>query len=434
MSSDPSSATSRSPAWALVAAGVLAGAVAGSALTWLARRSPTDAGGGAATVAKPARKYSCPMHPTIVLDHPGECPLCGMQLVPVQDGAAPPGGPAAIDGLATVGIDPRRQQLIGLRLAAVERGEVGGELRTFGRVTVDETRVRRINVKVGGFVDKVFADFVGKPVRAGDPLLSLFSPELVSAQSEYLLALQTQRALAAAGGGGSAGDDLVASSRRRLTLWDVGDADLAELERGGAPKKLLTLRSPVSGVVTQKSVVEGASLEAGATPYELTDLSVVWVLADVYETELARVKVGDAATLRLEAFPGREFGGRVLFIDPLLDPRTRTARARLAFANPGAELKPELFGQVTIRSARREALRIPADAVVPTGVHSVVFVSLGDGKFQPREIQVGQRDGETVEVLTGLSAGESVVVRANFLVDSESRLRASLATLGTPGP
>jgi membrane fusion protein, copper/silver efflux system len=387
----------------------------------------------AAAGAAPARAtYQCPMHPTVVQDHPGDCPICGMKLVAMQAG---PGGAPASDaattpsGLATVSIDPQRQQLIGLRTASVTRGPVGGNVRTIGRVAMDQTRVKHVNVKVAGFVERIFVDFIGKPVRAGDPLFTLYSPDLVSAQNEYLLALHTHRALSGAGAGGGAGDDLVASSRRRLKLWDVTDAEIEELERTGKPKKTLTIYSPIAGVVNQKTIVEGMTVEAGGMPYEIVDLSLVWVLADVYESELARVHVGDRGTLQLEAYPGRTFEGKVVFIDPTLDPRTRTAKARLEFQNPTGELKPELFGNVRLRGVQRDGLRIPVDAVVPTGAESVVFVALGDGKFQPRAVLLGQGDGEQVEVLAGLAEGDSVVTRANFLVDSESRLKASLAAM-----
>jgi Cu(I)/Ag(I) efflux system membrane fusion protein len=188
--------------------------------------------------------------------------------------------------------------------------------------------------------------------------------------------------------------------------------------------------SPISGVVTKKDVVHGHKLTAGDMPYEITDLSEVWVLADVYESDLARTRVGMPATLSLQAFPGETFTGRVLFIDPVLDPKTRTAKVRIAFANPRGELRPEMFGEVTLRARAREGLRIPSDAVIDSGTRKVVFLSLGDGKFQPREVEVGASDGDHVEVVSGLEAGQQVVVRANFLVDSESRLKASLAAIG----
>lgn len=428
--------------------------------------------------ARPAKeRYQCPMHPTIVQEHPGDCPICGMKLVKM-DGAkqAAPERPAsagaerrirfyrspmdpkqtsptprkdemgmdylavyaeeaggsspAVEGQATVEIGPARQQLIGLRTAEVSAGEVGGAWRTVGRVAIDETRVQRTNVKIPGFVERIFVDFVGKAVKKGDPLFSIYSPELLSAQEEYLLALRTRRALSGGAGALSGdGDALVAAARRKLALWDVPEAEIDRVVRTGEPTKALTFRSAVSGVVTKKDVVQGMKLDAGAMPYEIVDLSSVWVLADVYESELRFVKEGMAASLTLKAFPNREFRGRVLFIDPLLDPQTRTVKVRLAFPNPGGALRPEMFGEVVLHGSPRQGLRIPLDAVVDSGTEKIAFVALGEGKFAPRKIQLGDSDGTNAEVVSGLSAGERVVTRANFLIDSESKLRASLAEL-----
>ncbi len=370
-----------------------------------------------------AQKYICPMHPNIVSDDPDdECPICGMDLVP----ATGAGAASAVPGLAAVEIDPARQQLIGLRTVKVERGPVGGSWRTNGKVAIDETRVQRVNLKVAGYVERVFVDFVGRPVKKGEPLFSLYSPELYAAQQEYLLALETHKRL---GGLAGDGDALVQAARRKLQLWDVPAAELRRLEETGQPSRTLTFRSPVSGVVTQKDVVQGARLEAGAMPYEIVDLSSVWVLADVYENELRNVKVGMPAKLTLAAFPNREFPGKVVFLDPLLDPKTRTAKVRLTFANPDGDLRPEMFGEVVLKGATRDALRIPVDAVIDSGTTNVVFVALGGGKFEPREVKLGESDRTLIEVVDGVHEGEEVVTRANFLVDSESRLRASLAEL-----
>jgi len=447
---------------------LVGGMAAGAGGFYALSRFGHDHGGAAIEGEEAAQKslYQCPMHPSITADHPSDCPICGMKLVEVKAGGtgeraiafyrspmdakqtspAPrkdemgmdyvpvyedevKGGGSVVEGLATVQIDPARQQLIGLRIAPASAGPVGGAWRTVGRVAIDETRVRHVNVKVEGFVERIYVDFVGKPVRKGEPLFAFYSPELVSLQNEYLLAVKMRRELETGALAGS-GDDLVESARERLELWDVPDSVLEELTRTGKPKKALTLVSPISGVVTKKDVVQGHKLAAGDMPYEITDLSVVWVLADIYESDLAKTKVGMPATLSLEAFPNQVFTGSVAFIDPVLDPKTRTAKVRLAFANPRGELRPEMFGEVTLRAVAREGLRIPADAVIDSGTKKVVFVSLGDGKFQPRELKLGATDGDQVEVVSGLEPGDQVVVRANFLVDSESRLRASLAAIG----
>lgn len=422
--------------------------------------------------------YHCPMHPTIVQDHPGECPICGMKLVLVAKGkgAAPSSGAAekkilfyrspmdpkqtshtprkdemgmdylpvyqdevgsgaAVSGMAAVEIDPARQQLIGLKTAVVTEGPVGGSWRTVGRVAIDETRVRHVNLKIPGFVERIYVDYVGKKVKRGDPLFSIYSPELLSAQEEYLLALKTQAELAKHGGFASTGESaLVSGARRKLELWDISAAAMDKIASTGRPTKTLTLYSPATGVVTKKDVVEGMKLDAGAMPYEIVDLSVVWVLADVYESDLRFIKEGMEANLTLAAFPNREFKGKVIFLDPLLDPQTRTIKVRLTFPNPTGELRPEMFGDVVLLGSPRTALRVPADAIIDSGLQKVVFVAVGDGKFEPRVVEVGASDEAHVELVSGLKTGERVVVRANFLVDSESRLRASLAAIATEEP
>lgn len=405
-----------------------------------------------------AEQYQCPMHPAVVQDHPGLCPICNMKLVkvtpakvepqtktprfyrspmdpkitspvPMKDSMGMDFVPvfddadtrSEVDGLGFVELDPARQQLIGLKTAQADVGVVGGALRTSARVSVDETRVRKVNVKVGGFIEKLYVDFVGKPVRKGQPLYSLYSPEILGAENELLVAKKMNDA------------QLLAASRRKLELWGVPSGELERLEREQTASGVVTFLSSVSGVVTAKDVVEGSRVELGAMPFEIVDLSTVWVWADVYETELRFITPGLTASLRLDAWPGREWQGKVLFVDPVLDAKTRTARVRLAFSNAQGELKPEMFGEVTLAREARPVLRIPADAVVQTGTQQVVFVARGEGRFEPRVIEVGERGREFVEVLSGLVAGEAVVTRANFLVDSESRLRASLSRLGDSG-
>ena len=372
--------------------------------------------------------YQCPMHPTIVQDHPGDCPICGMKLVPMETPAQ--GVPEQVKGLAPVSIDPARQQLIGVKTVDVSSGPIGGAWRTVGRIAMDETRIRRTNLKVSGFVERIYVDFVGKKVRKGDPLFSLYSPELLSTQEELLLALRTKKALTQAGNTlPDDGDALVAAARRKLALWDVPEAEIERLAKTGEPTKTIVFHSPIAGVVTRKDVVEGMRLDAGAMPYEIVDLSSVWVLADVYESELRFVKDQMAAKLTLNAYPNHPFTGKVVFIDPLLDPQTRTVKVRLVFPNPTGELRPEMFGEVVLLGAPHDGLRIPPDAVIDSGTEKLVFVALGEGKFEPRKVTLGDSDGTNVEVTSGVAAGEHVVTRAGFLIDSESRLRASLAEM-----
>ena len=432
-----------------------------------------------AATAPPSKKplYQCPMHPAITSDHPGDCPICGMKLVLVQPTgdrsvAANPGdrkiayyrspmdpkqtspvprkdemgmdylpvyeeeraGGVKVQGLAAVKIDPARQQLIGLRTVPVSKGPIGEIWHTVARVQIDPTRVRQTNVKVDGFVERIYVDFVGQSVRKGQPLFSLYSPSLLAAQNEFLLALQTREALAKGGMLSENGESLVASARRRLELWDVPVAEIDRLARTRQPTKTLTMVSPIAGVVTAKNVVQGARLNPGEAPYEITDLGEVWVMADAYESDLARIRVGMKATLTLSAYPNRSFFGSVAFIDPLLDPKTRTTKVHLHFANPKRELKPEMYGEVALQGASQEGLRIPADAVISAGTQDVVFLAQGEGRFEPRVVQLGRKNGTEVEVTGGLEQGQEVVTRANFLVDSESQLRASLSAIGGKVP
>ena len=452
---------------------LLLGGAIGTLTTWLSLRP--SGGQGRAAGSETRSLYQCPMHPTITADRPGDCPICGMKLVevnaapdarasaerrilfyrspmnpdqtsptprkdemgmdylPVYEDDSHDAGPG-VDGLAAVTIDPARQQLIGLRTAPVVAGAVGGSWRTVGRVQVDPTRVRKVNIKVEGYVERLHVDFVGRPVRRGQPLFSLYSPSLLAAENEYVLALETRDALEAAGATGDDGTALVEAARRKLQLWDLPAGEIRQLETTRTPSRVRTFVSPVHGVVTAKNVVEGARLSAGDTPFEITDLSEVWVMADGYESDLARVQVGMGATLTLKSHPNRSFRGRVAFIDPVLDPATRTAKIHIHLRNPAGELKPEMYGEVVLEGLPRNGLRIPTDAVIRSGTMDVVFLALEDGRFLPRQVQLGARSEREVEVTSGLDAGQRVVTRANFLVDSESQLRSSLAAMAETRP
>jgi Cu(I)/Ag(I) efflux system membrane fusion protein len=419
-----------------------------------------------------AAKYQCPMHPTIVRDRPGDCPICGMKLVKMKSASKDPAvttssaatkkisfyrspmdpkqtsptprkdemgmdyvpvyeeevssGGSDVPGRAEINIDPSRQQIIGLRTAPVTRSEIQSEWQTVGRVQADPTKIRRTNIKVPGYVERVFVDFVGKPVARGEALFTYYSPDLLAAQKEYLLAIKSNHS-----GGDTSIDSLMISVvRQKLKLWDVSDAQLDRLQQTGEVTKALTFVSPVSGVVTAKNVVEGSSLMPGDAPYEITDLSSVWVIADAYQSDAQRAKVGVSATVTLESLPDRVFKGAVAFVDPIVDPQSRTIKVRINVDNIGGELKPDMFAEVTLQGSAHESLTIPADALIPTGRGNMVFVDLGNGKFQPRAVTIGGKSGDRVEVSSGLQEGESVVMRANFLVDSESSLRAALAAVG----
>jgi Cu(I)/Ag(I) efflux system membrane fusion protein len=401
-----------------LALGLMAGLVAGGGLMWALLRRPA-APPPAAQAAPKKQMYQCPMHPQILQDHPGSCPICGMDLVAMEgEGAA-----SEVSGQATVTLSPERQQLMGLRFAEVAEGPLGGAWRAPGRVTVDETRVRKVALKVEAYVERLHADFVGKPVRTGEPLLEYFSHDLLAAQKEYALALRNRAAL---------GEGMVEASRQRLRVLDVPERAVAALEQGGAPQRTQSYLSPVTGIVTAKAVVEGQRLPAGETALEVTDLGVVWVAVDLFEADAPRIKVGQGAAFTVPAL-GRSFHGQVAFLDAGLNPQTRTLRARITLPNPGMVLKPEMLGEVTFEAPPRKALSVPVDAVLDSGQRRIVFVDLGQGRLQPKEITVGERSGDVVEVTSGLMAGERVVRGATFLVDSESRLKAVLQRMTESG-
>jgi len=367
--------------------------------------------------------YTCGMHPWVILPHPGDCPICGMKLVPLD--------PAKFSGQVT--IDPVIAQNIGVRIEKVGGGSLGGEIRTVGTVDYDETRLGDVNLKVSGWIVKLHVNYLGAKVRAGQPLFTLYSPDLYQAEEEYLLAYKAQRATK---GAESTTRQLLEASRTKLSYFDIGSRQIAALERRGTPAKTMTIRSPYSGVVIEKHAVEGMKVTPGMTAYRIADLSRVWVMATLYEYQSQQIKVGQRAKMSLSYLPGEELEGKVVYIYPTLDQRTRQINARLEFANPKRALKPGMYATVVFEGMARERhVLVPRAAVIDTGERQVAFVSLGQGHFEPRAVRMG---GETadgkVEILEGLKPGEMVVTSGQFLIDSEARMREALARMmkGTP--
>lgn len=388
-------------------------------------------GPAATKVSATKAVYYCPMHPSYTSDRPGECPICGMSLTLVEAGEASGGHTGAghtgdVPGLTTVHITPERIQLIGVRTAIVESSAREGELDLVGFVAPSESRLRSVQLRVAGWVRELWVDQTGVRVEAGQRLLSIYSPELLQSEQEYLIAR------GATGHGGDAGTVAANPAAERLRLLGVPDEEIRRLDREGKPSTQLVLRSPVTGTVLERGVVQGQYVDAETPLLTVADLSQVWVMADLYEMDLTRVHVGDPATFTTDAMPGRTFAGRVEFVYPTVSSDTRTLKARLALANGDGALRPGMYGRVRVAGRGARALSVPAEAVVDAGEHRYVFLAHAGGRFEPRMVWTDAPEGDRVRVLRGVAEGDTVVASASFLIDSESRLQAAIAGMG-PG-
>jgi RND family efflux transporter MFP subunit len=335
---------------------------------------------------------------------------------------------------ADVSVDTRRQQLIGVRTVRVASALMAPEIRAAGTVTYDETRQVEVNTRIDGWIRELYADYTGRLVRRGEPLFTLYSPDLIAEQNDYLLALRGRSALVVSDAGGLSeySDRLAAAARERLLRLQMTDAEIDEVARAGRAAETVTFRAPATGVIAEKAALRGMRVMAGQMLYRLADLSTVWVEAEVYETDLATVRTGMQASISLAAYPDRTFISRISYIDPLVTPETRTVRARIVLANPSGLLKPNMLATVTLHAPESHALLVPADALVDTGTEQLVFVADGAGRFTPRRVRVGRRSAGQVEVTSGVASGDEVAASATFFLDSESQLRGALQNYEPP--
>ncbi len=411
-----------------IAFALVAAVLVGGAGYWMGSRHHAPA-------AQAKQLYHCPMHPTYVSDKPGECPICHMTLVPIGEAGKQAREPAPVAGRATVALTPERRQILGLRSEPVTQKRLFRTLRTVGRVAVDERRLHHVHVKYDGYVEQLFVDFTGKYVRAGEPLLAIYSPDLVATQQEYLLAHRARRELTR----GSAdlaqgGQGLLEAARQRLLFWDIRPEDITRLETTGEVMRALRVYADHGGYVVQKMAYHGMRVTPADTLYDIADLSHLWVLADVYESDLPLVRLGMRGELSVPYLPGQSWTGAVTYIAPTVEEQTRTVKVRLEVENRGDVLKPDMFADVVLKADLGQGLALPESAVIDTGERKLVFVDAPDGHLVPREVQLGAKVGSEFQVLKGLARGERVATSANFLLDSESSLKAALGALTGQSP
>ena len=366
-----------------------------------------------------------PMHPAYTSDKPGIAPDCGMALVPKyaddQALARMPSG--------TITISPEKQVLAGVRTAIVERKPLVRDIRTTAQIVADETRIAHVHVKVAGYVDKVYVDFVGQLVKKGQPLFTLYSPDLVSTQEEYLIAKRGNATLGNAPfqeiADGS--QSLLQSARERLKLWDISDDQIKELDATGKVSKDLTFYSPITGFVTDRKVFPQTSVTPDTELYTVSDLSTVWADVDIYEYEVPFVHLGQRVTLTLSYSPGKTYTGNISYVYPTVDPQTRTVKVRVQLPNPGFFLKPQMFADAQVRVDYGTKILVPEEAVLDSGTEQHVFVVHQGGVFEPRKVTVGPVVDNNAVILSGLKPGETIVVSGNFLIDSESGLKDAMS-------
>jgi Cu(I)/Ag(I) efflux system membrane fusion protein len=415
---------------------ILLGAGFAGGLGFMRWRGAQDA---AAVSERKVLYWVDPMHPAYKSDKPGIAPDCGMKLQPVYADQGPVGGGAPVAGPAPEGtfqISPEKQQLAGVRFGDVALEAQTETVRASGRVTVDETRISHVHSKIEGWIEKVNVDFTGALVQKGDPLVTIYSPELLASQQEYLLAIKAQQLMSRGALPDSAGNSasMVDASRRRLELWDLTAAQIDEIKNTGKPTRAITVYAPAGGFVTARNAFPNLKVAPETELYTLADLSRVWIMADLFETDVAKVRVGTMALVRVPTANNAAFSARVTYVQPQVDPATRTVKVRMEADNPSMRLKPDMFVDVEMRMGYGARVTIPAEAVLDAGLRKTVFVDRGNGYLEPRAVETGDHVGDRVVVLSGLKPGERIVTSGTFLVDSESQLRPPMGSAAAPDP
>jgi Cu(I)/Ag(I) efflux system membrane fusion protein len=408
-------------------------------IAWFSGASMSDS--AAPTITAPLRgalpgevdHYTCSMHPSVKKAAPGKCPICGMNLIAVTRQQQHEG---------VVVIDDARRQLIGVRTEPVVLAPMRRDFRVVGHVTYDESSLADVNLKVHGWITKLYVSQTGQKVTRGQPLLSLYSPELYNAQQDFILATQSAGApLVSPIGGPNRSEPLARAARQRLHLLGLEDVQIDALAKQGTPSESVPIAAPASGFVIEKNVVEGASVDAGMRLYRIAALTKVWIEAQVYEGDLAGVRTGQAASVTLDYLPGHTYEAKVAYVYPYLDPQTRTAQVRLELANKDLDLRPGMYASVTLGADLGPRVQVPSAAVVYTGPRRLVFVDLGQGRFRPQEVSVGAESNGMYEVLSGIEPGDPVATSGVFLIAAEARISTAskywdssepMAKRGTP--
>ncbi len=367
----------------------------------------------------PKTLYTCGMHPQVIQDHPGNCPICGMKLTPIRGGAGMDTNAASSSAIA---VDAATRQNMNLRTDIVQAAPLRKTIRTVGTIGYNETAMADVTTRYKGWIEKLDVDATGQLVHRGDPLFEVYSPELYDAEVQFLQAVTNKFKKFKSG---------IAAKQeaiRNLKNFDVTDAQIAGIETNRHVLRTLAMPAPISGFVIEKDAVAGQMVDAGIRLYRIADLGIVWVLAEIYEQDLPFVQLGQEAVVKVPAFPDREFRGRVTFVYPTVDEKTRTARVRLEFENPGYFLKPGMFVSAQIQAElAASAVLVPDSAVLRSGAKNTVFVALDGGKFEARDVALGvEGSDDLVQVLSGLKAGERIVTSGQFLLDSESQLREAI--------